>query len=118
MPIDWHRDYKSGYKWDDQLLYLEVPLSPIESADIKVPREMSRFQHIGEMFFTHNDLAATEFLLQIIDWITSNPIRRGVNWACTMDVAIRAVNWIWGLRAFENELKKYPKVERQLYIKV
>ena len=110
-PIDWHCDYKSGYRWDDQLLYLDVPLSPIAGVDIKVPREMSRFQHIGEMFFADKEVSANEFFLQLIDWITANPIRRGVNWACTMDVAIRAVNWIWGIRAFENELSKYPKVE-------
>ena len=110
-PIDWHCDFKSGYRWDDQLLYLDVPLSPKAGVDIKVPREMSRFQHIGEMFFTDRVVAANELFLQIIDWITANPIRRGVNWACTMDVAIRAVNWVWGIRAFESELSKYPKVE-------
>jgi len=110
-PIDWHCDYKSGYRWDDQSLYLDVPLSPIAGVDIKVPREMSRFQHIGEMGFGDKEVGANEFFLQLIDWITANPVRRGVNWACTMDVAIRAVNWVWGIRIFENEISKYPKIE-------
>ena len=30
------------------------------------------------------------------DWIARNPWDRGVNWACAMDVALRAVSWIWG----------------------
>ncbi len=111
IPIDWHCDYKSGYRWDDQLLYLDVPLSPIAGADIKIPREMSRFQHIGEMFYADKEVAANEFFLQLIDWITANPVKRGVNWASTMDVAIRAVNWIWGLRFFEKEISLYPRVD-------
>lgn len=110
-PIDWHCDFISGYCWDDNLLHLDVPLSPQPGVDIKVPREMSRFQHVGQMFFNEGDRASNEFFLQIVDWITANPIRKGVNWACTMDVAIRAVNWIWGLRAFEKELRKYPKLD-------
>jgi hypothetical protein len=30
-------------------------------------------------------------------WIEANPTGCGVNWACPMDVAIRAVNWLWAL---------------------
>ncbi len=30
------------------------------------------------------------------DWIARNPWGYGVNWACAMDVALRAVSWIWG----------------------
>ena len=52
-PINWHSDFKSGYCWDDQLLYLDIPLVPHAKADIKIPRELSRFQHIGEIFFSH-----------------------------------------------------------------
>jgi len=43
---------------------------------------------------------AREFVNQISDWIDANPIELGVNWACTMDVAIRATNWIWGYYFF------------------
>ena len=110
IPIDWHSDYKSGYRWCDKLLYLDIPLTPALGADIKVPREMSRFQHIGDMVFAERQQAANEFCLQLLDWITANPFRRGVNWACTMDVAIRAVNWVWGIRFFENELALYPEI--------
>jgi hypothetical protein len=45
---------------------------------------------------------AREFVNQISDWIDANPVELGVNWSCTMDVAIRAVNWIWGYNFFCN----------------
>ncbi|HEY5039654.1 MAG TPA: hypothetical protein VIJ93_11325, partial [bacterium] len=35
-----------------------------------------------------------EFKNQILDFIATNPPRYGVNWVCTMDVAIRAANWL------------------------
>src|SRR5205823_3578168 len=37
-----------------------------------------------------------EFVAEVADWIAANPYAYGVNWACAMDVALRAVSWIWG----------------------
>lgn len=112
QPIDWHKDFKSGYRWSDTRLYLDIPLTPIAGVDIKVPRELSRFQHIGDMLCSDSQQAANEFCLQVIDWISANPLRKGVNWACTMDVAIRAVNWIWGITFFQKEMSSYPEVNK------
>ena len=36
------------------------------------------------------------------DWIDHNPPKFGVNWACTMDVAIRVANWILGFYFFRD----------------
>src|SRR5260370_11474305 len=40
------------------------------------------------------------FRNQIVDFIAVNPPRFGINWRCTMDVAIRAANWIVALDLF------------------
>jgi hypothetical protein len=113
-PIDWHADFKAGYRWDPCQHYLDVRVAPAAGVDIKVPRELSRFHHVGALALGGRDDAAQEFTLQVLDWIAANLARRGVNWACTMDVAIRAVNWIWGLRFFHDALCRWPRAALEI----
>lgn len=105
--IDWHIDFKSGFRWDPQEYYLgtgkHVTLD--DQSDVKVPWELSRCQHfvtLGKAYwYTSDEKFAQEFVHQIESWVKYNTIELGVNWACTMDVAIRAVNWIWGYYFFQ-----------------
>ena len=57
-------------------------------------------------------LPAAEFVLQLTDWIVSNPPRCGANWSCSMEVAIRAVNWLWGLKLFAGSPFLTPEFQR------
>ena len=118
-PIEWHSDVHTGYRWDPAQLYIEVRLAPqppsgTARADIKIPRELSRFNHVGALARGDLRTGAVEFALQVLDWIAANPRERGPNWACTMDVALRALNWVWGLRLFEPELGRFPAVVQAL----
>jgi hypothetical protein len=105
-PIDWHIDFKSGYRWDDKTWYRKIRFGTIEGADIKVPWELSRCYHflaLGQAYFITGDEKYTkEFIYQFIDWVENNPIQFGVNWVCTMDVAIRACNWVLSFLYFKN----------------
>jgi hypothetical protein len=87
-------------------------------ADIKIPLELSRFQHfttLGKAFWiTGDDKYAKEYILQVEDWIEKNPVKCGVNWFCAMDVAIRAVNWIWGFYF----MRRSPEVSDQFIQKL
>ena len=107
--IDWHKDFSSGYRWDKELHFSTILVAPEQGVEIKVPRELSRFQHICYLCQLGEQEGAIEFIAQVLDWIDDNTFQKGVNWACTMDVALRTVNWVWGLRFFENELNKYPE---------
>lgn len=97
--INWHCDFKTGYCWDRRKYYRNIEI-PWGKADIKVPWELSRFQHLsllGRAYcLSSEEKYAAEFVKQILSWIRSNPVGFGVNWRCTMDVAIRAGNWILG----------------------
>ena len=96
--IPWHWDVLSEYQWDKRTYHKKIAI-PYDRADIKVPWELSRCQHLPSVgiayLVTGNPRYATEIITQIEDWIDANPPGYGVNWACTMDIAIRAVNWLW-----------------------
>lgn len=115
-PIDWHKDFKSGYRWSETEFYLNVRVASAAGADIKTPRELSRFQHIGAMAKGPTEEASEEFVLQVLDWIVANPYGYGVNWACTMDVGLRAINWIWGMRFFQPYIEKRPSIYKTITV--
>ena len=102
--LPWHQDFKSRREWalqyspDIDTYDLDHP------SDIKVPWELSRCQHFGVLgqayWLTGDERFAAEFVAEVEDWIESNPWLRGVNWVCAMDVALRAVSWIWAFHFF------------------
>lgn len=106
-PIDWHTDFNSGYTWDSKNVYIDSKIAPKVGVEIKIPWEVSRFQHIGSLAFAPKGVREKEFVLQVLDWIISNPYKQGVNWLSAHEVSIRTVNWIWGLRVFGSELEHH-----------
>jgi len=103
--LPWYFDFKTGHRWAPKKYYKEIEI-PYGKADIKVPWELSRFQHatvLGQAYWlTGDEKYAREFACQVDDWIDRNPPKFGVNWACTMDVAIRVANWVWGYYFFKD----------------
>jgi hypothetical protein len=95
-PIDWQLDFRSGFRWSESCWYRDIRYGEAPGADVKVPWELSRLQHLPELalaFTASRDASLQrEFADQVLDWIAHNPPRRGVNWACTMDVGIRVAN--------------------------
>ncbi|MCU1385404.1 MAG: hypothetical protein JWL71_4101 [Acidobacteria bacterium] len=102
--LPWHSDFKTGRRWpasySGDIEYLELD----RPSDVKVPWELSRCQHftlLGQAYWlTGDDRYAAEFVSEVSAWIQDNPYVHGVNWACAMDVALRAVSWIWGFHFF------------------
>ena len=102
-PIDWHVDFKSGWRWDPRAWGPASPYGHKPGADIKLPWELARLQHlpglalaswagIGTCGAPGACPLAAEFRNQVLDFWAANPPGFGVNWACAMDVAIRAAN--------------------------
>ena len=99
-PIDWSMDFKSGFRYSAKTWYKKQPIGVHKGADIKVPWEISRMQHLPQMavfslmFPEKRNSVIKEFKNQVLDFCMTNPIRMGANWACTMDVGIRAANML------------------------
>lgn len=106
--IDWQRDIKSGFRYNAQIPGTEnIKLTPYsKGADLKVARELSRMHHFVQMalvaYFDKNkrEELIKEFICQSLDFIALNPIGMGVQWLTSMDVALRAVNWVVALDIF------------------
>ncbi|ABR91662.1 Hypothetical protein mma_2266 [Janthinobacterium sp. Marseille] len=106
VPIDWHIDFKSGYRWKENVWYRDITFGRLPGVDVKVPWELARMQHLPQLAqayaaalngvegFAPAGVYADEFRHQILDFIASNPPRFGVNWTCSMDVGIRVANWL------------------------
>lgn len=121
--INWNQDFKSRFIWENKF-YKKIKIVDLnDDADVKVPWELSRFQHIftlGKSYWITNDKKYyLEFRKEILDWIEKNPIYMTVNWTCTMDVSIRAVNWIFGYFLFKDLIDKdndlLKKLNNSLY---
>jgi hypothetical protein len=102
--LPWLTDFKTGREWPLEYC-TDIDYNELDRpTDVKVPWELSRCQHFTQLgqayWLTDDDRYAAEFVAEVTDWIQANPFSRGVNWACAMDVALRAVSWIWGFHFF------------------
>jgi uncharacterized heparinase superfamily protein len=103
-PIDWHVDYLSGRRWPleygRRLHYADLG----QPTDVKVPWEISRLQWLlpaGQSYaLTGNEERARDARDVIDEWIDGNPYALGINWACTMDVALRLLSLTWLFHSF------------------
>lgn len=108
--IDWHLDFKTGFRWNPHEYYcgnwkfLDYLKSGIR-ADILIPWTLSRFYHLpilGKAYwYTGDEKYVLEFKDQIDSWINANHLELGINWALPIEIAIRAVNWIWAYYFFD-----------------
>jgi hypothetical protein len=98
--IDWQRDFKAGRTWPLEHIS-RIRTSYPDHSDIKVPWELSRCQHLPLLAAAYRISGQRRYLdeigAQLMSWIDANPVEFGANWACTMDVAIRGVNWVASL---------------------
>ncbi|HEX2896917.1 MAG TPA: alginate lyase family protein, partial [candidate division Zixibacteria bacterium] len=102
--INWHRDFKSGFEWPKEHYTRIKTVDLGNRADVKIPWELSRLQFVTTLgrayWLTGESKYKEQFVFDVTDWIKSNPVDFGVNWTCSMEVAIRAINIIWGLNFF------------------
>jgi len=95
-PIDWHVDFKSGYRWDPAHWGRSISVDGKAGVDFKVPLELARMQHLPHLALAYmaggNDSLPKEFRSQLLDFLGTNPPGWGINWLLAMDVAIRAAN--------------------------
>jgi hypothetical protein len=98
QPIDWAVDPILGRRFPEGFPHKQWnPDMRPGLADIKWPWEIGRCQHwvtLGQAYrLTGDERYAVEIVRQHADFMAANPVGIGVQFVCTMDVAIRAFNW-------------------------
>jgi hypothetical protein len=103
--IEWSRDYKSSFSWPIRY-FRSISYTDLgKPNDVKFPWEVSRMQWmipLGQAYLlTKNEKYAEKVKELLLCWIKSNPYACSVNWACTMDVALRSIVWTWFFHVFK-----------------
>lgn len=120
-PIDWQQDYKTKKRWDKKF-FKSIEYNNLHlPSDVKIPWEISRLQWlmpVAQQYAITQDETYAEFSKIILqEWINDNPYAHSVNWACTMEVAIRIMVWhelfaaFWKSKAWQD-----PEFQAQFLI--
>jgi hypothetical protein len=120
-PIDWYVDPVRGLRFPRGVPYKKWKLYEMRpaNADVKYPWELARCQHwaaLGQAFAIAGDERfAQEVAHELDDFVEANPIGIGINFTCTMDVAIRAVNWAIGFELVHSSTTLAPTFWQRAY---
>ncbi|MGH9648827.1 MAG: heparinase II/III family protein, partial [Bryobacteraceae bacterium] len=97
--IDWRRDFEHD-KISDPIYFRRVPYLDFERAgDHKIIWELNRHQHLvilaQAFLFSGSEEFLRETERQLITWWAQNPFPLGINWCSALEVAFRALSWMW-----------------------
>lgn len=115
-PINWRRDPRSGHQWPMHYAHRLCYTAP--GADVKLVWELSRLGWLlpaGQAYVLTGDERYAEGVRAVLeDWMGGNPPGWGVNWACTMEVALRMLSWTWLFHALHaSQAWEAPSFRRQ-----
>jgi hypothetical protein len=97
--IDWRRDYIHGKTTDARYFRLIPYLNFDQAGDHKIVWELNRHQHLVVLaqayLFTGRQEFLDEIASELESWSAANPFQCGINWTSALEVAFRALSWIW-----------------------
>jgi hypothetical protein len=103
-PVEWSLDPVSGRRAPMGHWTTLDPLDGETIGDTKVIWELSRHHwlvRLGQAYrLTGDERFAQVFARHIIGWIETNPRGMGINWASSLEVALRLISWCWALHLF------------------
>jgi len=112
--IDWRRDYGAGITTGLRYFRFVPYLDRSRVGDHKAIWELNRHQHLVVLAQAFRLSGRREFLQeiesQLVDWLAANPYLRGMNWTSALEVAFRALSWIWVYHLAGAELQ--PAIRR------
>lgn len=113
-PVNWHLEPISGKQtpllhWS-RIKYLDAAVA----GDKKISWELNRhhyFMTLGRAYWhTGDELFAQTFVAHLNAWMDANPPKLGINWASSLEVAFRAISWLWAIHFFKDAPCMTPEV--------
>ena len=102
---DWVTNPDSGYKYNAQQHWTEIPDYSKEAGDIKFVWEKSRFSYIYDIIrydYHFNEDCSEQVFADILSWIKNNPVNCGPNYRCSQEMSLRVLNWTFALNYYRN----------------
>lgn len=88
-----------------------------ETGEEKLAWDLSRQQYfftLGAAFWLTGDERCAEcFTRRLDDWMRENPPGTNINWASSLEVAFRAMSWIWAFHFFKDSKHFTPELFQQ-----
>src|SRR3989454_4983690 len=113
-PVDWHLDPISGRRAPIVHWSRLDPLDAGVVGDHKVVWELNRHQwmvRLGQAYRLTGDLRyARAFAAYLRQWMDANPPGMGINWASSLEVALRLISWCWSLLLFRASSALSPEL--------
>lgn len=101
VRVEWLREPASGVEWPLDF-HADVSLVRGDGSDVRVLWELNRLGHLVTLARGYaaggGEELAEEFFAQVESWAACNPVGFGPNWACAMEVSLRAVNLLAAFR--------------------
>jgi len=116
--INWHLD-PVHLKEAPAVAFFKVPYLDFETVgDSKITWELNRHQQfitLGKAYqLTHNERYAEEFAEEFNSWLEQNPYLTGINWASSLEVALRSLSWLWARELFEGSQALSTRLKQNL----
>jgi hypothetical protein len=105
-PIDWHLEPVAGKRaplvhWS-RIDFLDAA----QVGDNKIVWELNRHQHfltLGRAYwYTRDERYAETFVTHLGGWMDQNPPKLGMNWVSSLEIAFRAISWLWAFYFFKD----------------
>ena len=97
--IQWRKDYMSGRSTGKDYFRFIPYLNFEKAGDHKEIWELNRHQHLVLLaqawLFSGNGKYLKEIEAELESWFLENPFLRGINFASALEVAFRALSWLW-----------------------
>lgn len=113
-PVDWHLEPVSGKQtplvhWS-RIDEVETDVT----GDKKIVWELNRHQYfmtLGRAYrLTLDEKYAATFAKHLAGWMDANPPKLGLNWMSSLEVAFRAISWLWALWFFKESEHLTPQL--------